>query len=64
MMLFTKINAMVQSTNDDTDFFDIIAGVLQKNKLAPFLFLDNVLITSIDLVKANDLLQKRAINIS
>ena len=39
-----------------TDFFDMVAGVLQGDTLAPFLFiicLDYVLRTSIDLIKEN-----------
>ena len=38
----------------DTDYFDIVAGVLQKDTLASYLFficLDYVLRTSIDLVE-------------
>ena len=45
---------MVHSLNWDTDFFDI---VLLGDILAPYLFalcLDNVLWTSIDLIKEND----------
>ena len=40
----------------DTDYFDIVAGVLKENTLAPYLFiicLDYVLRTSIDLIKEN-----------
>ena len=40
----------------DTDYFDIVAGVLQGDTLAPYLFiicLDNVLRTSIDKIKEN-----------
>ena len=39
-----------------TDYFDIIAGVLQGDKLAPYLFiicLEYVLRTSIDKIKEN-----------
>ena len=38
----------------NTDYFDIVAGVLQGNTLAPYLFiiyLDYVLRTSIDKIK-------------
>ena len=42
---------MVQSPDGDTDFFDIIAGVLQGDTLAPYLFvicLDYVLRKALD----------------
>ena len=41
----------------DTDYFDIVAGVLQGDTLAQYLFiicLDYVLRTSIDKIKEND----------
>ena len=56
MMLYTNTRAKVRSPDGDTDFFDIIAGVLQGDTLAPFLFiicLDYVLRTSVD--KINEL---------
>ena len=40
----------------ETDYFDLVAGVLQGDTLAPYLFiicLDNVLRTSIDIMKDN-----------
>ena len=46
----------VRSPDGDTDYFDIVAGVLQWDTLAPYLFiiyLDNVFRTSIDLMKEN-----------
>ena len=46
----------VHSPDRDTDYFDIVAGVLQGDTLAPYLFiicLDYVLRTSIDLIKEN-----------
>ena len=46
----------VHSLDVATDFFDIVAGVLQKDMLAPYLLiicLDYVLWTSIDLMKEN-----------
>ena len=49
---------MVHSPNSDTDFFDIIAGVLQGDTQAPYLFiiyLDYILRMSIDLIKENGL---------
>ena len=46
----------VHSPDGDTDYFDIVAGVLQGNTLAPYLFvicLDYVLRKSIDKMKDN-----------
>ena len=50
MMMYKNTRAKVRSPDGDTDFFDIIAGVLQGDTLAPFLFiifLDYVLRTSV-----------------
>ena len=38
-MLYKKSRCMVRSPDDDTEFFDIVAGVLQGDTLAPFLFI-------------------------
>ena len=46
----------VRSPDEDTNFFDIVAYVLQGDTLAPYLFLiclNYVLQTSIDLMKEN-----------
>ena len=46
-----------RSPDGDTDYFDIVAGVLQGATLAPYLFiicLDYELRTSIDEIKKND----------
>ena len=46
----------VLSPDGDTDYFNIVAGVLQGDPLAPFLFiicLDYALRTSIDIMKDN-----------
>ena len=54
MMLYQNTTAKVQSPDGDTDSFNILAGVLQGDTLAPFIFiicLDYVLRTSIDLSK-------------
>ena len=51
MMLYKNSKAMVRSPDGDTDFFDVLAGVLQGDTLAPFLFilsLDYTLRTSVD----------------
>ena len=47
---------MESNANGDTDFFLVVAGVLQRDTSAPYLFsiyLDYVLETSIDLIKEN-----------
>ncbi len=51
MVLYKNTKSLVRSPDGDTDFFDILAGVLQGDTLAPFLFiitLDYVLRTSLD----------------
>ena len=56
MMLYRNIKVNVRSPDGDTDYFDIVAGVLQGDIQAPYLFiifLDYVLRTSIDKIKEN-----------
>ena len=56
MMLYKNMKVKVHSPGGDTDYFDIVAGVLHGDTLAPYLFiicLDYVLRTSIDLMKKN-----------
>ena len=51
-----NMKVKVCSLDGDTDYFNIVAGVLQKDTLAPFLFiicLDYVLRMSIDKMKDN-----------
>ena len=51
MMIYKNTKVKVCSQDGDTDFFDIVAGVLQGDTLAPYLFiicLDYVLRTLID----------------
>ena len=51
MMLYKNTKSLVRSPDGDTSFFDINAGVLQGDTLAPFLFVINlyyVLRTSFD----------------
>ena len=46
----------VRSPDGDTEYFDIVAGVLQEDTLAPYLFiicLDNVLRTSTGKIREN-----------
>ena len=57
LMAFDKKKEVkVRSPDGDTDYFDIVAGVIQGDTLAPYLFiicLDYVLRTSIDKIKEN-----------
>ena len=56
MMLFKNMKVKVCSLNGDTDYFDIVAGVQQRNILDPYLFiicLNYVIRTSIDIMKDN-----------
>ena len=56
MMLYKNMKIKVHSPDGDTDYFDIVADVLQRDSLAPYLFitcLDYMLRTSIDLMKEN-----------
>ena len=58
MLLYENTKVKVRSPDGDTDYFVIVAGVLQGYKLALYLFiicLDYVLRTSIDLMKENGL---------
>ena len=65
MILYRNTKVKVRSPYGDTDYFDIVAGVLQGDTLAPYLFiicLDYVLRTSMDKIKENgfDLTKKRS----
>ena len=54
MMIYTDRKVKVRSPDGDTDYFDIVAGVLHGDTLALYLFiicLDYVLRTSIDKIK-------------
>ena len=56
MMLYRNTKVKVRSPDGDTDYFDIVVGVLQGDSLASYLFiicLDYVLRTSIDKIKEN-----------
>ena len=62
MMLYKNMKTMVHSPDGNTDFFDVVSGVLQRNTLEPFIFiiyLDYVLQTSIDLIKESDFSLKK-----
>ena len=39
MIIYKNIQAFVKSPDGETEFFDIIAGVLQGDTLAPYLFI-------------------------
>ena len=65
MILYRNTKVKVHSPDGDTDYFDIVAGVLQGNTFAPYLFIiciDYVLRTSIDKIKENSfkLIKKRS----
>ena len=56
MMQYRNTKVKIHSPDGDTDYFDIVAGVLQEDTLAPYLFLiclDYVLRTSINKMKEN-----------
>ena len=57
MMLYRNTKVKVRSPDGDTDYFDIVARVLQGDTLAAYLFiicLDYVLRKSIDKIKENN----------
>ena len=56
MILYRNTKVKVRSPDGDTEYFDIVAGVLQGTTLAPYLFiicLDYMLRTSIDKIREN-----------
>ena len=56
-ILYRNTKVKVRSPDGDTKYFDIVAGVLQGDTLAPYLFiicLDYVLRTSINKIREND----------
>ena len=56
MILYRNTKVKVRSPDGDTEYFGIVAGVLQGDTLAPYLFiicLDYVLRTSIDKIREN-----------
>ena len=56
MMLYRNTKVKVCSLDGDADYLDIVAGILQGDTLAPYLFiicLDYALRTSIDKIKEN-----------
>ena len=65
MILYKNTKVKVRSPDGDTEYFDIVAGVLQGDTLAPYLFiicLGYVLRTSIDKIRENgfELTKKRS----
>ena len=65
MILSRNTKVKVRSPDGDTDYFDIVAGVLKGDTLASFLFiirLDYLLRKSIDKIKENsfELTKKRS----
>ena len=64
-MLYRNTKVKVRSPDGETEYFNIVAGVLQGDMLAPYLFiicLDYVLRTSIDKIRENgfELTKKRS----
>ena len=64
-ILYRNTKVKVRSPDGDTEYFDIVAGVLQGDTLAPYLFiicLDYELRTSIDKIRENgfELTKKRS----
>ena len=56
MILYRNTKVKVRSPDGDTEYFDIVAGVLEEDTLAPYLFiicLDYVLGASIDKIREN-----------
>ena len=65
-ILYRNTKVKVRSPDGDTENFDIVAGVLQRDMLAPYLFIicvDYVLRISIDKIRENgfELTKKRSI---
>ena len=64
-ILYRNTKVKVHSPDGDTEYFDIVVGVLQGDTLAPYLFIicrDYLLRTSIDKIRENgfELTKKRA----
>ena len=62
-ILYRNTKVKVRLPDGDTEYFDIVAGVLQGDTLAPYLFiisLDYVLRTSIDKIRASSWRRKEA----
>ena len=65
MILYRNTKVKVRSPDGDTEYFDIVTGVLHRDMLAPYLIiicLDYVLRTSIDKIRENgfELTKKRS----
>ena len=61
-ILYRNTKVKVRSPDGDTEYFDIVAGVLQGDTLAPYLSLNYVLRTLIDKIRVNgfELTKKRS----
>ena len=62
IILYCNTNVKFCSPDGDTDIFDIFAGVLQEDKLTPYLFiicLDYILRKSINRIKVNGFTLKK-----
>ena len=61
-ILYRNTKVKVRSPDGDTEYFDIVAGVLKGDTLTPYIFiicLDCVLRTSIDKIRENGLSWQR-----
>ena len=62
IMLYKNMKVMVSSSDDDTNFFDIVTGVLQGDTLEPhqfIIYLYYALQSSIDKIKGNGFIVKK-----
>ena len=48
MMVYRNTKLTVRSPNGGTDYFDIVAGVLQRDTLGPYLYLSSVKTTCLE----------------
>ena len=71
MILYRNTKVKVRSPDGDTEYFDIVAGVLQGDTLAPYLFIiclhyelrtsiDKIRETGFELKEAKDTSQKQS----
>ena len=62
MTLYKNMKVKIHTLDGDTDFFDIIAGILKGDTLVQYLFiicLNYILWTLIDLMKENGFTQEK-----
>ena len=62
MVLYKNMKAMIHLSDSENDIFDIFAGDLQRDTLAPYMFLiglDYILYTSTNLIKEKGITLKK-----